>query len=218
MKIKDEREELEKMINASTGDTDANTQPPSDTPELAMDPAFDIDFDKLQKECDKKAKKMITNATGFMLTDDLVKDNPYLKNKMQVDMISLAGMLYQLEVNKTMQTALMEEVRAGALHPRMFEVFGQLSKTIGELNKQLLQTVEAIKVTYRDLKNDIREKNQDMAAIGEGSLSRSDKGIVALGTKELIKETKKLKAAQIQEEQIQDIEEIIEDIDEEKTK
>jgi hypothetical protein len=157
-----------------------------------MEPAFNINFEDLQKDCEKKARKMITNATGFMFSDELVKENPYLKNKMQVDIISLAGMLYQLSVNETMQKALMEEVRSGALHPRMFEVFGQLSKTIGDLNKQLLQTVEAIKVTYRDLKNDIREKNQDMVAIGQG-LIKNENGIIALGTKELINETKKLK-------------------------
>jgi len=209
MRIRDERDELEKLITLSSNNL-GKENIPSNAPELTMDPAFTLDFNQLQKECDIKAKKMIRHATGFMFTDELIKNNPYLKNKMNVDIISLSGMLYQLEVNKTMQAALMEEVRAGALHPRMFEVFGQLSKTIGELNKQLLQTVEAIKITYRDLKTDIREKNQDLMAIGESGLIKNNKGIIALGTKELIKETKKLKSIQKDNEnnEIQDIEEI----------
>lgn len=200
MKIKEERAELEKMIDQSPDSIDKKS--PANNPELAMEPAFDMDFNKLQKDCDRKARKLVQNTTGLLLSDELVKENPYLKNKMQVDVISLGGMLYQLEVNKNMQTTLMEEVRAGALHPRMFEVFGQLSKTIGDLNKQLLQTVEAIKLTYRDLKVDIREKNQDILALKEGNLIKNEKGIITLGTKELIQETKKLKAAQY----IQDIE------------
>ena len=158
MKIKDEREELEKMINQSS---EKIGNDPKDIPEMGMEPAFDTDFDKVQKECTRKARKMIGHATGFMLSDELVKDNPYLRNKMDVDVISLAGMLYQLEVSKTMQTALMEEARAGALHPRMFEVFGSLTKT--------------------------------------------DKGTISLGTKELINQTKRLKAAR-NEQNIQDIE------------
>jgi hypothetical protein len=198
MRIKDERSELEAIINSSPEKIGNEV---IDASELKMDPTFTLDFDELQKICDRKAKKMIYTVTGFMLSDELVRENPYFKNKMQVDVISLAGMLYQLEVNKTMQTTLMEEVRLGATHPRMFEVFGQLSKTIGELNKQLLQTVEAIKLTYRDLKDDIREKNQN-AALGEG-LQKNDKGILALGTKELIKEAKKLKMAQ---QNVEDIE------------
>lgn len=204
MKLKEERDELEKMINNSS-EKIGKELTPKDAPELAMEPAFTIDFEQLQRDCEKRAKKMIHNATGFMFSDEVVKDNSYLKNKMQVDIISLAGMLYQLSVNETMQKALMEEVRSGAMHPRMFEVFGQLSKTIGDLNKQLLQTVEAIKITYRDLKQDIREKNQDMAALGTGGLVKNEKGILALGTKELIRETKKLKAAQSGAIDIEDI-------------
>ena len=206
MKIKDERDELEKILNVSSEKIGLEPTA-SDTPELKMEPTFTIDFEALQKDCDKKAKRMIHNATGFMFSDELVRDNPYLKNKMQVDIISLSGMMYQLSVNETMQKALMEEVRSGAMHPRMFEVFGQLSKTIGDLNKQLLQTVEAIKSTYRDLKVDIREKNQDQAALGQGGLVKNSQGILALGTKELIREAKKLKATQ-KDEDIQDVEEV----------
>ena len=67
-------------------------------------------------------------------------------------------MVYQLRTNEAMQKALMMEVDRGMINPRMFEVFSGLSKTIAEINKQLLGTVEAIKSTYKDIKNDIREK------------------------------------------------------------
>jgi hypothetical protein len=197
MKIHEQADELEKMIASADENISRNVAPLGENiPGLAMEPTFDLDFDQLRKECDGKARKMIKNATGFMLSDEMIKQNPYLKNKMQVDIISLSGMLYQLKVNETMQETLMEEVRSGAAHPRMFEVFGQLSKTIGELNKQLLQTVEAIKSTYKDAKFDIREKEEDLKAIGPGQngITRNAKGIIALGTKELINETKKLKA------------------------
>jgi len=199
MKIKEEKDELQRMIDAADDRLDKNVIPPSNAvPELMMEPRFTMDFTKLRKECASKAKKMIKNATGFMLSDSAIKDNPYLRNKMQVDVLSLSGMLYQLRVNEMMQETLMEEVRNGATHNRNFEVFGQLSKTIGDLNKQLLQTVEAIKSTYKDIKFDVKEKENELRAIGPGQngMVRNDKGLVALGTKELIKETKKLKSTQ----------------------
>ena len=210
MKAREESDELQKMIDAADNRLDKNVVPGVEaTPELMMGPRFTMDFDKLRKSCDSKAKKMIKNATGFMLNDDTIKTNPYLKNKMQVDVLSLSGMLYQLEVNRMMQETLMEEVRNGATHNRNFEVFGQLSKTIGDLNKQLLQTVEAIKSTYKDIKFDVKEKENELRAIGPGQngMVRNDRGIVALGTKELIRETKKLKHL-ISEQAIQDVEEI----------
>ncbi len=208
MTIKGEREDLEKMVAGSSSTIDENVAPTEDASELKMKPAFDMDFVRTKRNCQRRARRMVNNATGLMLSNEMVKDNPYLKNKMQVDIISLSGLLYQLEINEMMQEALMEEVRSGAAHPRMFEVFGNLSKTIGDLNKQLLQTVEAIKITYRDVKGDIREKEEELRAIGphESGILRNKDGIVAMGTKELINETKKIKAAQ--RDDIQDVEEI----------
>lgn len=207
MKAKEEKDELERLLENSEDSLTNNTVNLNSLESLEMDPLFDLDFDKIRKECELKAKKLIRNATGLMLADEMVKANPYLKNKMQVDIISLSGMFYQLEVNIEVQKVLMELIRSGAAHPRMFEVFGQLSKTIGDLNKQLLQTVEAIKITYKDIKIDIQEKNQELKAIGMGEtgLMRNEKGIIALGTKELIKETKKLKMSNIENNNIKDI-------------
>jgi hypothetical protein len=205
MKAKEEADELQKMIDAADGSLDKNVIPPGDVvPELMMEPRFTMDFKKLHRKCDGEAKKMIKNATGFVLSDEIIHQNPYMKNKMQVDVISLSGMLYQLKVNEMMQETLMEEVRNGATHNRNFEVFGQLSKTIGDLNKQLLQTIEAIKSTYKEIKFDVREKENELKAIGPGQngMIRNGYGLVALGTKELIRETKKLKS------HIQDIEAI----------
>ena len=208
MKIKDEKKALEKMIEAADDVIEGNIPKPGDTPELQGGPMFEIDYDQLEKDCNKKAKKLIKNATGFVLTDEFVKENPYLKNKMDIDIISLSGMLYQMELTKIMQKALTEEVRHGAMHPRMFEVFSGLAKTISENNKQLLQTVEAIKTTYLDIKDNARQNSDDIKAIGDGGVMRNEKGIIALGTKDLIKQTKQLKAAQKNNEDIEDVEEI----------
>lgn len=207
MRIKDEREELERMVKGSADEIGTDKTVPKDQEELKMEPSFDIDYAVLKRNCQRKARRMIKNGTGLMLSDDMVKQNPYLRNKMQMDIISLSGLLYQLNVNEVMQESLMEDVRLGAAHPRMYEVFGNLSKTIGDLNKQLLQTVEAIKLTYKDVKGDIREKEEELKAIGDGSsVFRNKDGLVSKGTKDLIKEARKLK--QRDTEDIQDIEEI----------
>lgn len=205
MSIKKERENLENMIEGSSESLDKNVISEKGTPELKMEPIFNLDFSKAKRNCQRRARRMVKNATGLMLSNDMVKENPYLKNKMQIDIISLSGLLYQLEINELMQQTLMEEVRSGASHPRMFEVFGNLSKTIGDLNKQLLQTVEAIKMTYKDIKFDIKEKDSEIKALesGESEILRNKDGIITMGSKQLINETKKIKAAGIQ-----DIEEI----------
>ncbi|MFW6246688.1 MAG: hypothetical protein ACOC22_00735 [bacterium] len=208
MKAKDEKKEIDKMVEQASSTLEGNVPRPGETPEIEQEDAFKLNYDKLQKKCDKKARKLIKDATGLMMTDEMVKSNPYIKNKMEVDKISLSGMLYQMEVNKVMQKSLMEEVKKGASHPRMFEVFSQLSKTIGEINKQLLQTVEAIKNTYKDIRFDINERQyEEQKSIEQGNnLKRSKDGdLIAIGSKGIIQETKNMKKMRKNNADIQDV-------------
>ena len=207
MKASQEKIELEKLLDNSNDKIDSNVPKQGDTPELRGEPLFTEDLGKISEDCEKQAKKMIHTSTGFMLNDEIIKQNPYMRDKMKIDILSLSGMLYQLKTNELMQKTLVEEVRHGAIHPRMFEVFGQLSKTIGDLNKQLLQTVEAIKVTYRDIKQDVRDKDNELRALHEGGngLLRNEKGTVAIGTKDLIKSMKSLRISNEENKDIEDI-------------
>jgi hypothetical protein len=139
---------------------------------------------------------MITNAIAFMIPEDMIENNDYLKNKLEVDVMSLAGMIYQLRTNEVMQKAMIDQINLGMVNARMFEVFAGMSKTIGELNKQLIQTVEAIKETYRTFREDVKEKRTE--ALGPGTrvsdmLTTGDGSVVTRGTKELINNVKRIK-------------------------
>jgi len=210
MKITEERKEIEKILTNAPKDIAKNVAVPgSDTPELQPEPIMDVDFSKLKETCESDARVMILNSVKFSLPQDMIKGNDYLTNKIDVDAMSLSGMIYQLRINEIMQKALMEQVNAGMINPRMWEVFGQLSKTIGDLNKQLLQTVEAIKETYKTFKNDIKESRTE--ALGpqsngtSGILTTGDGSVVTRGTKELINNVKRIKNAKRQINEADDI-------------
>jgi hypothetical protein len=213
MKIKDEREKLEKLIEASPEKiTDDVPTPGNIPPELESHTTMGIDFSELRKTCENEARIILNDSIGFILSEAMIKNNNYLKNKLEVDILTLSGMLYQLKVNEAMQKALMEEVDRGFMNPRMFEVFSGLSKTIAEINKQLIQTLEALKVTYKDVKSDIREKETD--ALGpkqdsQGMITQGDGSSISFGTKELINKMKKTgRRYTNDEEDIQDTEEV----------
>ena len=108
----------------------------------------------------------------------------------------------------TSQKDLIEEVRHGAKHNRMYEVFSGLTKTIGDMNKQLIQTVEAIKSTYKDLQYDMREMSDDaQRSLTDGNMSRNSKGLIAIGTRDLIKQVKLLRHPDNQGE-LEDIQDV----------
>lgn len=198
MKARDERKELERMIDQSP-ETIANNAnvPANEISAISQGPLVDENFGELKIKCELEARTMINNAISFMFPQDMIENNEYLKNKIEVDVMTLAGMVYQLRSNEAIQKTLMQQINLGATHPRYFEVFSGMAKTIGDLNKQLIQTVEAIRETYRNMKEDVKEKR--MEALGPKStsngnmLTTGDGGIITRGTKELINEVRRQK-------------------------
>ena len=195
MKVQEERDRLEGLLDTASDTIMGNIPIPGDIPtELRGEPTMGVNFAELRVTCEGEARIMLNNAIGFILPTEMILDNEYLKNKLEVDIMSLSGILYQLRISEVMQVALMNEVDRGLTNPRMFEVFSGLSKTIADINKQLLGTVEAIKSTYKDIKNDVNEKRTDALGTsqsGNNMLTSGDGGIVTLGTKELINKLKK---------------------------
>jgi hypothetical protein len=198
MRAKEERNELEKLLEKSPKEIDKNVPTPGETiPGLHAEPVTDVNFEELKDRCEADARIMITNAIAFIIPEDMIENNEYLKNKLEVDVISLASMIYQLRTNEAMQKALIDQLNLGMVNARMFEVFSGMSKTIGELNKQLIQTVEAIKQTYKTFKDDVKEKRTE--ALGPstssttGMLTAGDGSVVTRGTKELINNVKRIK-------------------------
>ena len=216
MKICDEREELKNMLNNSPKEINKNVpESENSIPGLHVEPITDENFNELKLKCESDARIMLTNAISFMIPTDMVENNDYLKNKLEVDVMSLSGMIYQLRTNEVMQKALIDQVNLGMVNARMFEVFTTMSKTIGELNKQLIQTVEAIKETYRTFKEDVKEKRTE--ALGpstntNGILTTHSGSVVTRGTKELINNVKRIKHQSANQKFI-DNEGLIPDID-----
>ena len=137
MKLKEEKSELEKLLNSTQSDgLNKNSPTGDDIPELDAIPITDCNFTELKEKCEEEAEIMINNSIRFIIPLELFQNNEYLKNKLFIDKMSLAGMIYQVRTNEVMQKALIDQLNAGMVNARMFEVFSAMSKTIAELNKQ----------------------------------------------------------------------------------
>jgi len=207
MKTKDERISLEKMLQNSPDEISKSASKEEIPAELRADPVTDVNFDDLKILCESDARIMLNNAIAFIIPPDMIENNAYLKNKLEVDVMSLAGMIYQLRTNEVMQKALIDQINLGMVNARMFEVFSGMSKTVGELNKQLIQTVEAIKETYKTFREEVKEKRTEALGPGtssNGLLTTGEGHVVTRGTKELINNVKRIKRESIDTQFIDD--------------
>ena len=192
MKIKEEQEMLSNMLDQNIEATSSNlpTDPPADT--LTPEPVFTIDYKKLKKKATSKAKKLLKQALLHIMPLEVIESNEFVKDKMQLDIITLSGMIYQLEINQIMQEKLSEEISKGMTTPRMFETFNDASRTNMEANKQLIATIEVLKQGYKGINFEIRErKEQDALPAGNNdtkSLIGHDGSRTYFGGKGLISE------------------------------
>jgi hypothetical protein len=192
MKIKEQREQLEKLINIASSSIDQNVPKQDEMPpELQAEPTMDVDFTELRFQCDDEAMNLLKKSIAFIIPAEMLENNQYIVEKLKNDSFALSGILYQLRSCEAVQKSLMEQIKSGMTHPRMYEVFGGLVKNIGEINKQMIQTVEALSQTYKTMKDDIKQNSMEALGSGQqnnmGMLTTGDGGVVSMGTKDLIK-------------------------------
>ena len=188
MKIKEEQEVLSSMLDQSIeSNSGFSNEPPTEA--LKPEPVFTIDYKKIQRKANNKAKKLLKQALLHIMPLEVIETNDFVKDKMQIDIITLSGMIYQLELNQSMQEKLSEEIANGSTSPRMFETFNDASRTNIEINKQLIATIEVLKQSYKGINYEIREKlEQDSLPDGGPikALPGADGSKTFFGSKSLI--------------------------------
>lgn len=172
MKLKEQTEQLRSLLSSteSTSDSvkDISKSVDEIPEELEPAPLFEIDFEKVQKEMQKKARKTLMKIVKHIIPDNMLNDQ-YVKEKMEQDIITLSGLHFQIYNNELMQKTLMQTVGAGNPSPRLFETFTLISKNIADTNKQLMLTEEALRKCYLDIKYEIRAKNNEDVQLLEQS-------------------------------------------------
>jgi len=208
MKIKEERDQLEKLINTASDINNGLTPNAADIPDISAEPTMVVDFDELRFQCNEEAEMLIKKSIAFSIPPEMLENNEYLAEKLKNDSFAMSAIIYQLRCCELVQRSLMEQIKSGMTHPRMYEVFAGLVKSTGEINKQMIQTVEALSSTYKNLKLDMREMSNE--ALGprqeQGMITTGDGSIITRGTKEIINESRKMK--NFKRENVENVEDV----------
>jgi len=154
-------------------------------------PAFQlndpVDYDEMKVSSMNKSKKMMGSLLKFYLSQDLINNNEYVRAKANLETLTLANLIQQMQYSERAITTLMRSIDNGEISPRMFEVLGGLQKTMLDIMKHQTLHLMAAEENMKKLKRDIDiysdETNGEIK-----SVKKSDSGNISRGTRNLMKE------------------------------
>jgi len=117
-----------------------------------------MDYTKVKDFADTKAKDIIEAISVFYLTQEVVNNDSYIKEKCFVDKITVSNLLFQMKTAEHAIIKLLEEIDNGNMQPRSFEVLASLQKSKMEIVKHLAQFMVIMENNYKSLKEDYRTK------------------------------------------------------------
>lgn len=181
------RRELDNLIGDDS-DLDIESDP-TDLPIINQPSAPLVNYTELKGKASKQAQKTITSLMKFYLDADIIEKDEYIKAKKQMDEMTMASLIYQLQAGEKALTTLLETIDNGELAPRMFEVLATLQKSMLDIIKSqtmyLMAAEESTKRIARDAELYSKRVNDSEIEKATGG-SGDDTGNVMRGTKDLM--------------------------------
>jgi hypothetical protein len=151
-------------------------------------PAFNehepMDYLETKSQATNQAKTLMNSLLKFYLSEELINKNEYIKLKAKTDVMTMAGLINQMQIAEHAITTLMRTIDSGEFTPRMFEVLGGLQKTMLDIMKHQTLHMMAAEENMKKLKRDIDIYSDQTEKPKQINVS----GTVNRGTRNLMKE------------------------------
>lgn len=119
-----------------------------------------VDFLALKEEVNNKATSTVENIADYFFDFDELKANAtkMIKSRMELDIISLNSVIYQLRTSDYAIAQILDEVSRGITNNsvRLFEALNSLQRTNIEATKTLSSMITIFEQQYASLKNQIK--------------------------------------------------------------
>lgn len=162
-----------------------------------------LDVYKIKDEVEIESKKILKGVIDFYLDAKLIQKNDYVKYKKRIDEMSISNILFSLKTCQHAIIKLIEDIDMGNLHPRIFEVFGQLQNQMMVIVKHQAAFMATMEEGYKKIQEDhTRIEQQRMIENGtvNDTIDKLDGGKVRTrGTKALMEGLKKIEECKFEE-------------------
>lgn len=156
---------LEELYEMSEMESAVNTENLLLNPELLKDPQnaitlSDVDYNKEMEEVLDDSTKVVGNMASLYFDDnENILSNKYIKDKIRTDAQNLSDLVFLQKMAKKTIIKQMEQVEDAEGSPRLYETMFQGMREIREIIKQSTTMTSTMQTFYKDLFNDLKEKN-----------------------------------------------------------
>lgn len=146
----------------------------------------EFDFIELQKVVNDRAIKTIDNIVSRYFDLDRLdtKSRCFIETRMEMDVISLKSIIYQMETSDYAVGQILDQLNSGftTRTPRMLETLSAMQKTNIDSIKTLTQTITIFDSQYAKMRENIEEEQEIESDVD------SEDGMIARGTRDVIRE------------------------------
>jgi len=155
------KEELESLLNEMDSEDRI-----SDLKTVILDAEGDVftqkvsrfmDFDKIKEDANSEAEETVDSIVEFYIQDSIYDDrrgSRFLKSKTSRDKMTLSNIIFQMKTAEHAIKRLLEEIDAGNLHPRQFEVLAALQKSKMDIIKHLAFVQIQMENNYKTIRQE----------------------------------------------------------------
>jgi len=163
------REQLEKLLTQDSRELTILTQEVQNL--LPARTGLFMDYNVVKASTDISARDIVDAITEFYLDSETVSKISYVKQKTNVDKITVSNLLFQMKTAEHAIIKLLEEIDGGNLHARSFEVLASLQKSKMEIVKHLAQFMVIMETNYKNLRDDYRFKKAESTTTVDGEIT-----------------------------------------------
>lgn len=178
-----ENKDLENKLKTVAGDDIVNKIKTA-SEALGKEEKVKIDFLELKDDVHKQAKNAIETIVNFYFKLDDLNDNikSMIESKMDMDVVSLHSVLYQIKTSDYATAQILDEINNGVTikSVRLFEALNGLQKTNIDSTKTLNSMLNTLDKQYSELHNTVEQKMLE-------DFGDEDSNKVKRGTKNIIK-------------------------------
>lgn len=196
----EKRKDLEKLIKDTSDEITIDVDRAND--ELPKRKKVCLDYYEVKEEIDEETNNIILSVAEFYLTEEIVADVEYVKQKTKVDHMMVSSLLFQMKTAEHAIIKLLGEIDDGNMAPRMFEVLASLQKSKMEIVKHLAQFMIIMENNYKGLKDDYRIKEAETG--NDENDEREVSGFKMRGSKQLLQALQEV-SEEITDEDIENI-------------